>query len=417
MTAMSLDSSHARMRKTRSAPSLQSRLRAGTFGLAVILGLTVFAFLWFGDIGDRGSLDRALLPRAEGGSWLNPFDLNARKLLLFAILTCSVLVIWRFERGREDRHELFVLVGVLVMILGALNGSQGAEDMRSPMIGPMGLRTLGLDKCLALVAVGAVLVLAGLVRIALHQPRRGAIIGVCGLFTLLWMSWVLHRRVMTPSWAQPMNAPGYVVQNLAQVPTSDPLYSWTLNAGPDVVEIVERHGRALPIADRVELYEAALANHVRDMREEANRSNDRRFRHRGLELYIRADASLSAKQVIGVLDRCAKAGADRFELVARKSEPWVTGRLEIYARDPEIRSTLEVRTKADGTFSYLLNGREATDVEALLPRIRHAMVRFPDREKLVVSVEPGMSWQDVMATLEEVDWFSRQLSLGLLEEE
>lgn len=214
-----------------------------------------------------------------------------------------------------------------------------------------------------------------------------------------------------------MNAPGYVVQNLAQVPTSDLLYSWTLNAGPDVVEIVERHGRALPIAGRVELYEAALANHVRDMRDEANRSNDRRFRRRGLEVYIRADTSLSAEQVLGVLDRCAKAGASRFELVARKAEPWVTGRVEIYARDPEVRSTLEVRTEADGTFSYLLNGREATDVRTLLPRIRHATVFFPDREKLLVSVEPGLSWQDVLTTLEEVDWFARQLSLGLLEEE
>lgn len=139
MAAMSLDPSQMRIRLSRVAPTLQSRLRAWSFGLTVILGLAFFAFLWFGEVGDRGSLDRTLLPRAEGGFLLNPFDLNLRKLVLFAILTFSVLAIWKYERDREDRHDVFVLVGVLVMILGALNGSQGAEDMTSPMIGPMGL--------------------------------------------------------------------------------------------------------------------------------------------------------------------------------------------------------------------------------------------------------------------------------------
>lgn len=393
------------------------RAHGWVLGLTVLLGLAFYIMLWFGGVDGPSVLDRVLLPKAEGGSSLNPFDLSGPKLLVTAVLAASVFVTWKVERRREDRFEVLVLLGVVLMIVGGLNGSEGAGMMRGRWPLDLGLRDPRLDLCLALVAIGSLFVLAGLVRIALFRERRGAVLGACALFTMLSLTWFLHHHMMAPFWAQPRTPPGYVVEKLAHSSASQILVYRTLKVDPDLIEIAERDGRAVCFASGAAADDSVLADHVEGLLAKAKRWNDRRFQRAGLEVFIRADVSLSAQQVIRVLDRCADSGAKRFELVTMKYEPFVTGRLELYAGGSEHRSVLEVRKRADGSLSFRLGGREATEVRALLPAINHPAVYFPDRQKIMVRVEPDLGWQEVVTTLEEVDWFRRQVSLGLLEDD
>ncbi|MFT5288561.1 MAG: hypothetical protein ACI8QS_000606 [Planctomycetota bacterium] len=388
-------------------PDWMRLARRWMMGLSVVLGLGACAGIWWMRPLGPMIIRRRFLPRQEEHVLET---LMSPPLLFFGVgllLVALVVIILRLERGREERFEPFLLVGTLLIVLGNMSGALGAWAMAMHG-GYLSYRIVLLDVCLGIGAVGSVLLLRGLIRVARNPALHGAVVGICALMTSVMTAWWIVIFLVTPNHAQVLS--DLEDMALPTAATTSPWYSRWSETQP-IFGIPDRYNGDQPLVllrrkpmDR-EDWRAAILYLSNAEGLDPIEVDDTWVSLPGRTLQLRGAPSNRAGVVLELIEYAQEAGIRQLIIGTkspfRKSECGL--RIRLSASDELARSeTIVVELqRADGPgeergTEYRMAGRKGDTLQAVLPGGYVA----DSSAGYILAIESELTWQDAVTAIE-----------------
>ena len=397
------------------------RIQKRVLTVSILLGLVAYSVIWFSDVAGPGVLSRVWLPGSKSWNALNLFDLGALDLTVALLCLALVLVGVTWERGRADRYEPLILLGVLVMVLATLNGVAGCVELKPRFWFPM-VRPPKLEAFTVYGFLGSMVILAGLIRVAFNRERRGAFLGACVLMTMLGTLWWVQYFILAPHWIQP--GPAYTAEDLPVAPNSYPNFGLKeKNAGAALIEIVTRGTEVRYVIDDEEVAEHELFEQLPSFFEERilpwNRARSGGRPPRVIPLVIRAEVDVSVRSIVTLIESFSIMGVQSFLVITRIPRPWITGSIEVQASVSPDAARLKLSCETEGARTsepvFRFHGRSASTASEFFAK--HDLTpnqMYSDREELVLAIDECAGWQEVVSALDELWCSGRVISLELL---